>query len=602
MRKFCPFIRLAACFGLIVLSIVFVDAFVRNEKGVNLLWFANAILLSYLLLVPRWRWPVYVATGFAGLVVGSALIHESWPMNILFNVLDVGEALGAAFLLRSRSAQLPRFTNLRYLVRFILVAVLLMPVVMGTVYTLATAQHLRLASWLKLLGWLASDGLGAAVFTPMCVAIFRTRVRGLADWRRDILSLTLLVLVCTGSFLKDGVLLIFLVYPLLVVVALRMDQGWGAIASAFVAVEACIFTASGDGPFVLAPSPGVMLQVFIAAGVFMVYAVSAITDNLRAADLRLKEIAALHELVTENSRDVIILADFDGRRTYVSASAALWGGWSRDELSSHHSMDIVHPTDRPKAAALVRSIRDGGNGGLLECRVQKKDGVYVWAEANIRPVRNPATGVATGVLNMVRDIGQRKAAEQELRNAYRALETLAITDGLTQLANRRHFDQCLMNEWRRCQRDQTPLSLLLIDVDKFKLYNDTYGHLRGDSCLKDIANGIQEALTRPGDMAARFGGEEFAVLLPNTANQGCQEVAELVCDTIRQLAIVHSANPPGYVTVSVGCATMVPAQGRHSAALIQKADEALYTAKRNGRDRVVNCNHHESEKNAAQAG
>lgn len=602
LRQYCTGIHLASCFALIVLSILFSDAVVRNQKGINLLWFANGVLLSYLLLAPRWRWPAYIATAFAALVTGSAMVHEPWHMNLLYNVLDVGEALGAVLLLRRRSAQLPEFTRPRYLFRFIAIAIVIMPLAMGTVFTVVTSLSFGAPPARTLLHWLASDALGIAVITPMCVAIFRARVLGAINWRSDGFYLAGLLLITGGSFLPGGVLLVFLIYPMLVLVTLRMGQGWGAIAMAVVAMVACGFTVNGRGPFATSPTPALMLQVFIAAGVFMVYAVSAIIEDLRATDRRLKEVAALHDLVTENSRDVIILADFNGHRSYVSASAAIWGGWSREELADHHSMDIVHPADRPKAAAIVQNIREGGNGGMLECRVQKRNGEYVWAEANIRPVRDPATGVATGVLNMVRDIGKRKAAELELRNAYRALETLAVTDGLTQLANRRHFDQCLMNEWRRCLRDQLPLSVLLIDVDQFKLYNDTYGHLRGDSCLKEIAHATQQVVTRPGDMVARFGGEEFAVLMTNTPNDGAMRVAKLVAESIRQCNILHSGNPPGYVTVSIGCATVVPSVGRHSAMLIQKADDALYAAKRSGRNRVANSYSFENDQTISQAG
>ncbi|MGB7549091.1 MAG: diguanylate cyclase [Terracidiphilus sp.] len=133
-------------------------------------------------------------------------------------------------------------------------------------------------------------------------------------------------------------------------------------------------------------------------------------------------------------------------------------------------------------------------------------------------------------------------------------------------------------------------ALLLIDVDMFKSYNDTYGHLRGDSCLKHLAETVQDVVTRPGDLVARFGGEEFAIVLPSTPNDGAMQLAELVCAAVRQRRLPHSGNPLGYLTISAGCATMAPQPGQHAAMLIQKADDALYAAKRHGRNRACNAN------------
>jgi diguanylate cyclase (GGDEF)-like protein len=189
----------------------------------------------------------------------------------------------------------------------------------------------------------------------------------------------------------------------------------------------------------------------------------------------------------------------------------------------------------------------------------------------------------------VREITERKLAEQQLADAYRTVETLAVTDALTGLANRRRFDQCLATEWRRAMRDRKPLSLLLIDADFFKSYNDSYGHLRGDSCLKQIAEAALDVVARPGDLVARFGGEEFAAILPNTGKSGALQLACDICAVMRNRQLPHSFNPVGVVTVSVGCATLIPKLGKHAAHLIDCADKALYQAKRTGRNRACGC-------------
>jgi len=191
---------------------------------------------------------------------------------------------------------------------------------------------------------------------------------------------------------------------------------------------------------------------------------------------------------------------------------------------------------------------------------------------------------------VVRDVSERKKAEQKLQEAYNTVEALAITDALTGLANRRRFDQYLTIEWRRSMRDRQPLSLLMLDVDRFKAYNDTYGHQRGDSCLKQIAESCMDVVSRPGDLVARFGGEEFVVILTNTESEGAMHVANDICEALRSRKLPHSGNQPGIVTISAGCATLIPRFGKHAPDLIEMADRALYRAKHNGRNQVYNGN------------
>lgn len=163
----------------------------------------------------------------------------------------------------------------------------------------------------------------------------------------------------------------------------------------------------------------------------------------------------------------------------------------------------------------------------------------------------------------------------------------SIVDTLTSIANRRYFEKHLDAEWRRARRNNTPLSLIMIDVDYFKLYNDNYGHLNGDKCLRDIAQALQSGIKRPTDLVARYGGEEFAILLPETELEGAAMLAETLRQQIINLALPHAySTVNNTVTISLGVATVIP---RHTSAniLVEKADKALYRAKRNGRNRVA---------------
>lgn len=187
-------------------------------------------------------------------------------------------------------------------------------------------------------------------------------------------------------------------------------------------------------------------------------------------------------------------------------------------------------------------------------------------------------------------LAKERKLYQELRLANQELERLATIDGLTNIANRRVFDAFLEREWKRLRREQASLSLILIDIDCFKAYNDNYGHLVGDRCLYEVAQMIKHLARRPADLAARYGGEEFALLLPNTHNKGAVFLAECLRQTLQEKALIHTASVVRpWVTVSMGVATMIPTD-ESSTTIIQKADEALYLAKNQGRDRVVTDN------------
>ena len=175
---------------------------------------------------------------------------------------------------------------------------------------------------------------------------------------------------------------------------------------------------------------------------------------------------------------------------------------------------------------------------------------------------------------------------EQLDTANQELQRLSMTDGLTGIANRRFFDESLVREWRRCGRIKKPLSIVLLDVDFFKKYNDKYGHQVGDDCLKTVAKEVARATPRPGDLAARYGGEEFVLILAETDRDGARWVADRIRQNLSALDIPHGESSHKHVTVSCGVATVVPGEELSVEKLVKSADIALYIAKEHGRNRV----------------
>ena len=300
-----------------------------------------------------------------------------------------------------------------------------------------------------------------------------------------------------------------------------------------------------------------------------------------AAILATKE--ASFRMLAEESSDMVTRIGLDERIYYVSPSSARIVGWRPEHLVGTPALAGVNPEDLPRVAELVAALKRGeAEEARITYRSRHREKVEIWLESNMRVTRT-GSGEIDGVVAISRDMTEQKNLEGKL-------ETLATEDGLTGLANRRRFDERLDEEWSRAYRDGTCLSLLLLDVDHFKKFNDQYGHPAGDVCLQSIANILAAEARRPGDLAARYGGEEFAILLPNTDAAGCAQIGERIRLAVEKAAMPHSQNLPyGRVTLSLGGAICQPKAGktRLCASLIDAADRALYAAKRGGRDRLV---------------
>jgi two-component system, cell cycle response regulator len=219
------------------------------------------------------------------------------------------------------------------------------------------------------------------------------------------------------------------------------------------------------------------------------------------------------------------------------------------------------------------------------CKVVDREHYYTNARAWFQIV---AVKLGDGFAMTFRDISDRKQLEIRLTELNEELQRQANIDSLTQVANRRRFDEYLAQEWSRCTREQEYLSLILCDVDYFKLYNDAYGHQSGDRCLYEVAQAMNGIVKRPADVVFRYGGEEFAVILPYTKGEGALKVAQGIREEVVKLQIPHDLSQVNHhITMSLGVSSIIPNLNSNPELLIETADRALYEAKALGRDRVV---------------
>jgi len=241
------------------------------------------------------------------------------------------------------------------------------------------------------------------------------------------------------------------------------------------------------------------------------------------------------------------------------------------EMPNLEGSNLDHPSSR------IPSIQSHDLWGLLiahQCTSPRQ-----WQVSEVELLKQLATQLAIAI--------QQAQLYTELENLNQELSGLAWSDGLTQIANRRRFDQYLQGEWQRLMREKAPLTLILCDIDHFKLYNDHYGHLSGDLCLQQVARAIKQVTKRPADLAARYGGEELAVILPNTDLKGGVKVAYNIQKAIAALEISHIRSPVHpFVTLSIGIANIIPNREQPPEYLINQADLSLYEAKRTGRNRI----------------
>jgi diguanylate cyclase (GGDEF)-like protein/PAS domain S-box-containing protein len=281
----------------------------------------------------------------------------------------------------------------------------------------------------------------------------------------------------------------------------------------------------------------------------------------------------------------LVYEDFTVKR--INNALLSFLGITENEAVGSKCYDLMNCALRDSDKCSLARLLAGEKRIEQDIERARRDGTRVPFIYTATPFRG-IDGSVIGIVARFKDITERKYAENMLRQANEQLERLSTSDGLTSVANRRSFDQTIRREWNRLRRSGEPLSLIMSDVDFFKLYNDSYGHQGGDDCLKSVAGVLSDEARRGGDFVARYGGEEFAVILPATDAVGARSVADKIRRAVQGLGLEHKkSSVAACVTLSIGVATTVSFEAETPETLIRRADEALYGAKSSGRNCVV---------------
>jgi len=299
--------------------------------------------------------------------------------------------------------------------------------------------------------------------------------------------------------------------------------------------------------------------------------------------------SAVYKTLLESTKAIPWKIDWATMKfAYIGPQIEALLGWTPESwVSVEDWATRMHPEDRDWVVNFCVSQSQSGVDHEADYRALTKDGKYVWIRDVVHVARNEQ-GEVEALIGFMFDISERKKTEQELIKLQKELETLSYQDGLTGVANRRMLDSILDVEWLNARRNCQPLSVLLVDIDYFKQYNDRYGHLQGDDCLRSIAQTLDAVASRPRDFLARFGGEEFMLVLPETDGKAAHAVADRCRQAILKLQIPHAASDISQlVSISVGVASIIPDHESDMATFIESVDRKLYQAKLQGRDRVV---------------
>jgi diguanylate cyclase (GGDEF)-like protein/PAS domain S-box-containing protein len=562
----------------------------RFDGGIAIVWFAGALLFSALSAMPRRLWWAIIlaclpagAGAIACFGMGNAAAAATLPLTLI----GLAEAWGAAWLMKRLCPRFGRFQSLGEALCFLAVTGLLVPALSAmpggwcahVVRGMPFAQAWR--------DWFTAHALGMVTFSPPLLLAMRGKA---GSWMarvggKQVAQTTALLgavaLTCAFTFGQDGLPVAIL--PLVPMTAATIYLGrLGAVASVVILmVTGLAGSLAGHGPTALIHGSMAMklevVQLYFASAVLVLLPLAAELESRRCLMRQMRAAEALHRLIIERTSDVMMRLGPDGTVRYASPAAERVLGHRAQDLVGRSAYTLLFPPDMQIVVdARQRALSHPSTTVTVEYRIQRPDGELVWMESHMCAALDQ-TGRVNGTVTILRDITERRQMMDDL-------SLKAMTDPLTGLSNRRSFDKALAQSVEAPASDLPRGCLALFDLDHFKRINDLHGHATGDRMLV-LFTAVLRGTVRGGDMIARLGGEEFAVLLEGAT----LEQARLVCERIRvRLAASEGRSTTGEVvrvTVSVGLASL-PAGCTQDEAM-RAADAALYRAKNAGRNRLT---------------
>jgi diguanylate cyclase (GGDEF)-like protein/PAS domain S-box-containing protein len=595
--------------------------FISLPGGIASVWLPSAMTLA-----------LVIAKGisvFPGIILGSifGLSESLWKLtpplsvfnfiflNIVCAVANCLQPFFVKYIIQRYSDHKNIFNHVYTIVVFI-IAIIFSSFISATIGI--TAHYLTgVIKWnnygISWITWSSSSALAHLIFTPFLL-LLRDFSKQNFQYRigEKILVFSIFIFIFWLTFInKYNLEYIFLL--LLIWSVLRLNNLFSSFLVSLVAIVAIVATAKGYGTFVKnTPHESlIILQSFI--GVFSITALilSAVFTEKKVAQSSLeKSLTTLELQVRERTAELqqteaqldgffssasIGMSILDQQLRYVRVNEVL-AKINGTSVANHlgKSVPEILPDLAPTIEPLYKQVLLTGKPLLnqeITGKVPSQPGIKLTWLVSYFPIFD-IDNIPYRVGVVVIDISTRKEMELQLQKQARI-------DGLTQIANRRYFNEVFLHEWQRCLRTQEPLSLILCDVDYFKAYNDTYGHPMGDECLIKIAKALSLNIQRSSDLVARYGGEEFVILLPNTNLEGSLYIAKMIREQIHELNIAHEgSNISQHVTLSMGISVSIPTIDQQADKLLIAADKALYQAKQEGRDKIIiktmnnNLNHH----------